>query len=173
MYKPNLSQWDIFISASWKQRGRVRVLANQLRNRGFSVYDFTDSRCRRTPEIPPEAFPEEFDPKIHDYAGHLARLSSLRAAVDENREALDNCRLVALLLPCGLDSQADWAYAVGAGKRSVVVGHPPAGERSPDHLWADAIVPDEAALFAWLVEHLPVAAAGLHARRAPQGGPGA
>jgi hypothetical protein len=37
----------------------------------LEVYDFTDPQCRKTPEIPPEAFPEQFDPLKHQYRSYL------------------------------------------------------------------------------------------------------
>jgi hypothetical protein len=54
------------------------------------------------------------------------------------------------LLPCGVNSHADWALGVGMGKKSVVVGCPRKGERSPVYLWADAILENETALMDWL-----------------------
>jgi glutaminase len=129
----------IYISSSWKNRERVRELADLIRDAGYDVYDFTDPRCRKTPEIPPEKFPEQFDPAEHVYGEYLQN-PAWREAVEENKKALDRCAAVVLLLPCGIDATADWAYAVGLGKKSVVIGHPPAGERSPVHLWANAMV---------------------------------
>lgn len=129
----------VYLSASWKKRELVRYLADLLRVERHEVYDFTDSSCRQSVEIPPERFPEQFDPALHVYADYLDR-PEWRAAVEENRNALRWCDAVVLLLPCGIDATADWAYAVGLGKRSIVMGSPRAGERSPVHLWADRIV---------------------------------
>jgi hypothetical protein len=155
----------IYISSSWKQRERVRTVAEKLRERGFDVYDFTDPKSRAafmkvyvdgnrlvtSSEIPPENFPEQFDPERHDYEAYLSR-PAWRDAMDCNRRALNHCDAVVLLLPCGNDAHADWAYAVGQGKFTVVAGHPPAGERSPTHLWANFIVEDDRAAIATLVE---------------------
>ena len=140
---------EIYISASWKQRVRVRSLAKRLREAGFDVFDFTDPGCRRAPVAAPEWFPEAFDPQLHDYSEYLNR-PEWQAAVWENREVLERCDAVVLLLPCGIDATADWAYAVAQGKLTVVVGHPSAGERSPVHLWADDILPDDDACIQWL-----------------------
>ena len=129
----------VYISASWKNRTNVRALAELLRVMGHEVYDFTDPACRQTPEIPPERFPGQFDPLRHTYAEYLDR-PEWRGAVEENRKAIQWCDVVLLLLPCGIDATADWAYGVGIGKRSLIVGSPRAGERSPVHLWADKIV---------------------------------
>lgn len=133
----------IYISSSWKNRVRVREIAILLRMNGLEVYDFTDPKCRKTPEIPPEAFPEQFDPLKHQYPSYLDAVPQWRQAVIENREALLKCDVCVLLLPCGADSHADWGVAVGAGKPSIVMGHPKVGERTPSHMWADAIIPDD------------------------------
>lgn len=132
---------NIYISASWKRRATVRALANTLKKLNFEVYDFTNPECRNSPEIPPERFLEQFDPTLHDYPTYLNQ-DEWRTAVEENKTALDRCDVVMLLLPCGIDATADWAYAVGKGKKSIIVGHPRAGERSPVHLWADAMTED-------------------------------
>jgi hypothetical protein len=139
---------NIYLSASWKQRERVRALAQRLRRQGHHVYDFTDPACRNAPEIPPEAYPDAFDPDIHDYGRYLNR-PVWNQAVECNRQALDWCDAVLLLLPCGLDAQADWAYAVGLGKLTCVVGKPLEGERHPTHLWADLIVATDAEAETW------------------------
>jgi hypothetical protein len=140
----------IYISSSWKNRDRVRALAVAMRAAGFAVYDFTDPACRETPEIPPEKFPDSFDPSCHTYRDYLAGTPEWHTAVECNRHALDNCSAVVLLLPCGADAHADWAYGVGRGKPSAVVGHPPAGERTPTHLWASALLRDESEVVPWL-----------------------
>ena len=129
----------IYISSSWKNREEVREIAKELRLQGHDVYDFTDPECRKSPEIPPEQFPEEYDPSVMVYRNYIIR-PEWQAAVDENRKAIADSDLIILLLPCGNDSHADWALGVGMGKKSIVVGRPRKGERSPVHLWADLIV---------------------------------
>jgi hypothetical protein len=115
-------------------------MAELLRRDGHIVYDFTDPSCRKTPEIPPEKYPEQFDPEQHNYRDYLLGNPEWRGAVLCNQQALDMCDCVVLLLPCGNDAHADWAYGVGKGKRSIVVGHPVAGDRTPTHMWADALL---------------------------------
>ncbi len=128
---------NIYLSSSWKNRDRVRALAITLRTGGHEVYDFTDPACRGVPEIPPERFPDQFDPEKHVYATYLNTAPEWRAAVMFNQKALDKCDMVVLMLPCGADAHSDWAYAVGKGRQSVIVGHPKAGERTPSHMWAN------------------------------------
>lgn len=142
----------IYISSSWKNREQVRAMAVSLRDNGHEVYDFTDPNCRKTCEIPPESYPEQFDPKRHHYPTYLDN-PDWRMAVNENRKSLQWCDAVLLLLPCGIDSTADWALAVGMGKTSIVIGHPKAGERSPVHLWADDMVDDIDEAIDWVNEN--------------------
>jgi hypothetical protein len=131
---------EVYISSSWKQRDRVRALAEMLRRVGVTVYDFTDPACRNAPEIPPEAFPEQFDPAKGSYEHYLRNVPHWKQAVDGNRKALDVCKVVILLLPCGNDAHADWAYGLAKGAYTIVAGHPKAGERTPSHLWCDKMV---------------------------------
>ena len=141
---------NVYISSSWKQREQVRALAVELRADGHEVYDFTDPACRNTPEIPPERFPEQFDPERHIYRDYIQSVPEWRDAVVCNRHALGWADVVVLLLPCGNDAHADWAYGVGVGKRSVVVGAPRAGDRTPTHMWADAILDHTTDVARWL-----------------------
>jgi hypothetical protein len=138
----------IYISSSWKNAEQVRLLADALRIHGHSVYDFTDRGCHKT-VISPDKYPVLFDPAKHIYADYINK-EDWRNAVNENREAISNVDLIVLLLPCGADSHADWALGVGMGKKSVVVGHPGKGERSPVHLWADAILPWPYDVILWI-----------------------
>ena len=154
-----LRQWpfthgikNIYISSSWKNRESVRELANQLTEDGYDVQDFTNPACRKSPEIPPEKFPEQFDPEKHIYREYLTSIPEWRAAVEGNREALDNCDAVVLLLPCGLDAHADAFYALGRDKYLIICGQPRAGERTPTHLWAHKLVDDFASVLSTLKE---------------------
>lgn len=139
---------NIYISSSWKNRDKVRELAAQLRGFGHEVYDFTDPACRKTPEIPPEKYPEKFNPDIHKYSEYINKPEWI-GAVMENKGAIHWADFIVLLLPCGSDSHADWALGVGLGKGSVVVGQPRKGERSPVHHWADKIFDDVQGFIDW------------------------
>lgn len=150
MTTPSERPLKIYIACSWKQRDRVRALAMALRRAGHDVYDFTDPACRDVPEIPPERFPEQFDPERGSYADYLRAVPEWADAVMCNRRALRRCDVAVLLLPCGADSHADWAFAVGAGKWTAVVCTQREGERTPSHLWADALLADDSAVAPWV-----------------------
>ena len=139
----------VYISSSWKNRIQVREMAIKLREMGHEVYDFTDPNCRKTPEIPPEKFPEEFDPEKHIYSQYI-RKDEWVDAIIENRKAIQNSEFIILLLPCGNDSHADWAYGVGLGIPNIVVGQPRKGERSPVHMWSDEILDNTEQLYKYV-----------------------
>lgn len=145
----------VYLSSSWKNRVRVRAFAEALRLCHLTPYDFTDPRCRQTPEIPPEKYPCLFDPAKHVYGDYL-NVPEWRTAVETNQRAIDACLLAVLLLPCGLDAHADWGYAVGRGKKTAIVGAPPAGERVPTHLWADAFCKTDLDALAWCCRTMQV-----------------
>lgn len=145
---PNLK---VYISSSWKNRDRVRYTADAIRLQGHEVYDFTDPKCREgIPEIPPEKFPDEFDPSRHNYREYINGTPEWRQAVLRNRRALEWCNVVVLLLPCGLDAHADAFYGLGRGSALAIVGQPKAGERVPTHMWADAFLDHDNEIPTWL-----------------------
>lgn len=118
-------------------------MAVRLRKDGHKVYDFTDPACRKTEEFPHEKRPEAYDPSVHKSYAELLRKNSSKgmyAAVMNNQEALRWCDLVVLLLPCGIDAHTDWAYALGQGKATVIVGSPHAGDISYNHCWAEKVL---------------------------------
>lgn len=134
---------NIYICSSWKQRENVRKLAAELRKLGHEVYDFTDPNCRKYSEIvPPEKYPEPFDPEIHNYYDYLSAKNDLWYVVLENKRVIKSANVVILLLPCGNDAHVDWGYGAGLGKMTFIVGHPGKGERSPAHLWASFFFKD-------------------------------
>lgn len=166
---PKREGHDVYLSSSWKNRVRVRTFADALRSRGISVYDFTDPSCRSTPEIPPENFPEAFDPERGEtYSAYLRSRPEWAAAVAGNRKAIARAEIVLLLLPCGLDAHADWAFAVGLGKKTAVVGAPAPGVRVPTHLWSDAMFEGDEEAVEWtasMMRALSVEGRRLAARR--------
>lgn len=144
---------NIYISSSWKNRDRVRAMAVTLRTvYDAIVYDFTDPACRGVPEIPPEMFPEQFDPEKGTYQEYLRSFPHWAEAVKGNRKAIEACDMVLLMLPCGNDAHADAYYGLGLGKTLIIVGQPKAGDRTPTHLWAEAMLDEDNDVFALISE---------------------
>lgn len=133
------SEMRIFLASSWKNREKVRAIAIELRVAGHNVYDFTDPRYRSVPPIPLERFSNLFDPAAGEYRDYLNRREWV-SVMEKNKQALNWCDAVILMLPCGLDAHADAYYAHSLGKTLMITGHPDKGERSFVHLWADKIM---------------------------------
>ncbi len=128
----------VYISSSWKNRLEVKEIAEKLESIGFDVYDFTNPKCRKTVEVPPENYPEEFDPEKHTYSTYI-KTPYFVVAVNESKDVIRMSDIVVLLLPCGNDAHIDWAFGLGLGKISYIIGHPNKGERTPTHNWATDI----------------------------------
>lgn len=143
---------NIYLASSWKNRERVRQFAIELRKHDFDVYDFTDPNCRAGLELPPEKFPDEFDPDRHLYFVYINRELWYKSVM-ANKDALDRCDVVVLMLPCGLDAHADAFYALGRGKRLIVTGQPRKGERTPTHLWAEILLYNDNNVLSYLKEN--------------------
>ena len=90
----------------------------------------------------------EFDPSKHNYMEFLHSMPRLINAVRENHRTIREAESMIMLLPCGNDAHADWAYAHGLGKFSIIIGHPKPGEHSGTHVWADRWYPNEDAFLA-------------------------
>jgi len=143
----------IYISSSWKNRENVREMALRLREDGHKVFDFTDPECRKTEEFPHEKRPKPYDSKKHKSYSTLLRNSDMYAAVMNNQEAIRWCDLVVLLLPCGLDAHADWAYGLGLGKATIIVGTPRDGDTVYTHCWADKVFDDPEDIYHFILTH--------------------
>jgi len=130
----------VFISSTWKNVNSVRKMAERLRNEGHIVYDFTDRKCRKTPEHMSTEDKNVFNPEKDNYCQHMESQVELYACVMNNQEALRWCDLCILLQPCGVAANVDWAYALGAGKSTIVCGKPRADFVCGAHLWADKII---------------------------------
>lgn len=138
---------DVYIASSWKNVEKVRELADRLRALNISVYDFSDQRCRNIDQGAGAV--EPFDPERESYEAHLRASPQFLRTVQENRSALHQCQICVLILPCGNDAHADWGYAVGAQKRTCIVGHPNKGDRTSTHLWASQFMDTLAGAAAW------------------------
>lgn len=148
-----IPKFDVYLSSSWKNRDRVRALAIRIEaEAGLRVFDFTNPACRNVPEIPPERFPVQFDSSKHKYMHYIQAVPEWRAAVQFNRQVIERCRVAVLMLPCGNDAHADWAYAVGRGLRTAVVGSPKDGDRTPSHMWCDAFCGEDEGVLRWLAD---------------------
>ncbi len=112
----------IYLASSWRNSQYPAALA-ELHKAGFNVYDF------RNDEV---AFRwADFDPDWKGWSpGQVLEAMSrpeVRRAFHADKVALDECDALVLLLPCGASAHAEFGYAVGQGKRTLIV-MPPASE---------------------------------------------
>lgn len=141
----------VYVSSSWKNQARTREIAELIRSSGHEAFDFTDSTTRGgTTEIPPEMLPKSFDPSSGNYRTYLHTQPGWEHVISQNRRALNWCNVVVMLLPCGHDAHADSFYGLGRGAALAIVGKPEAGERTPNHLWADVLLDNDGEIVPWL-----------------------
>jgi|GEM_PF-2405482 hypothetical protein len=132
----------IFIASSWKNKDQVFKLAKLLENAGHSVYNFADFSKRTAAPIDEEELNSSFHSMNFTGKGYRNFISQIKYTdiINENRKAINECHLLILLLPCGLDANIDWAYAVGKGKPTILCGVPYIGSRCLNHQFADVII---------------------------------
>lgn len=118
----------IYVASSWKNLMQQGVV-HTLRALGHDVYDF------RHPADGDKGFSwAEIDPdgdsvdvkKRWNHAQYLEALNhpAARRGFKFDMDALTECDLCVLVLPCGKSSHLEMGYAVGAGKRTAILLEP-------------------------------------------------
>lgn len=107
---------EIYVASSWRNEARYREVLNALRLEGYSVYDFKNPKsafgwadCGLTTPIGPIEY--------------LKKLNHPKAVkgFQNDKDALDNCKVLILVLPCGLSAHLELGYAAGAGKKTIIL----------------------------------------------------
>ena len=104
------------------------------------MYDYTDPRCRNTPELPPENA-IEWDPKTTLYGDHLA-VCGYDDSIAENMRHLREAASFVMLLPSGSDTHVELGIALALNIPSYVIGNPRNFDVTPSHLKANKWFPD-------------------------------
>ena len=110
----------IYLASSWRNENQPG-LVSLLRDRGHEVYDF------RHPSEVDEGFAwSEIDEDWLNWtpAAFLGKLTTHPRAASGyafDKKALDWCDTCVLLLPCGRSAHLEAGYAIGQGKRTVIV----------------------------------------------------
>lgn len=134
----------VYIASSWKNAENVRAAAELLRLRGAEVDDFTDASRGRYVfsyiDLP------DYD-KINGI--DFLKLEQAQKAFAEDKKMIDWADAVLLILPCGRSAHMEAGYAVGRGKKLVIMGKFPPGEFDVMHGFADLVTdnPVEALTF--------------------------
>lgn len=105
----------IYVASSWRNDLQPHVV-NIFRTYGHEVYDFRDSEGFSWHEIDSEWEQWGFDDYVkglnHDYA---------KRGFAKDMAALKWCDACVLVTPCGRSAHLELGWAVGAGKKTVVI----------------------------------------------------
>ena len=117
----------IYVASSWRNELQPRVVA-ALRARGHEVHDYKASAS--TPGQLEDFSTLRLEP------AHFRQLLSThplaQTLFDKDMGALQTCEACVLVLPCGKSAHLELGWAVGAGKRTVVLLQ---GECEPDLMY--------------------------------------
>ena len=115
---------NIYIASSWKNSQDVIKLKNLLVERSHSVDAFCDFDDK-------DRFVFDFKeiPNWEDYnAISFLTLDRVQKAYVQDKEMIEWCDCLILLLPSGKSSHLEAGYAKGLGKRVAIIGDFPKGE---------------------------------------------
>jgi len=143
----------IYLATSWRNTQQP-ALVELLRSIGHEVYDF------RVPSAEQGGFHwSEVDPDYKSwtakaFADALVDSAATHRGFSFDKDALDWCNTCVLLLPCGRSAHLEAGYAVGRGKRTIILlmdDHPLEPELM--YLLCDQIVTTIPTLIAALRHH--------------------
>jgi hypothetical protein len=151
----------VYVASSWKNETLQPTVVSGLRKLGCEVYDF------RHPKPGDDGFSwSEIDPQwrswnmaqFRDALGHPLAVDGFKSDMD----ALKACDACVLVLPCGKSAHLELGYAVGAGKKTVILGLPMNGPHEPELMYkmCDAVFGSLGELYAWAGEQLAPRVAG-------------
>lgn len=113
----------IYVASSWRNTERLDNVVRALRGAGHEVYDFREDGGFHWSDV---------DPKIQQGAGFVAETPAREymdfvmhplatAGFDRDMKHLDEADTVVLVLPCGKSAHLELGYAIGQGKRTVIL----------------------------------------------------
>lgn len=127
---------NIYLASSWKNGQVITNLAKLLRAQGFQVDAFTDGSTGR----------HVFHYKDLADAEQLNAMTALeneqvQKAFEEDRKWLDGSDVVVLALPSGKSAHLEAGYAVGKGKKLIILqlDYFPEGEFDVMYGFADLV----------------------------------
>ncbi len=130
---------EIYVASSWRNEYQPAVV-EVLRACGWSVYDF------RNPGEGLHGFAwSEVDPLWQEWT--VDRFRECLNHEVSNRgfysdfDALRDCRLIVLVLPCGRSAHLELGHAIGRGARSIIYYPPGIQQQEPELMYkmADCI----------------------------------
>lgn len=100
----------IYLASSWRNDYQPQIL-EFLRASGYDVYDFKDADGFKWSEIDPDWEKWATERYVNALQHPLANKGFAR-----DMDALRDCDILVLLLPCGRSAHLEAGWAVGAGK---------------------------------------------------------
>ncbi len=109
----------VYVASSWRNNAQPSVVT-ALRQAGFDVYDF------KNPAPGDDGFHwSEIDPdwKAWDSRVFAEKLDHpiAQAGFRKDIDALDECDICVLVMPCGRSAHLEMGYALGAGKLGIII----------------------------------------------------
>ena len=138
----------VYVASSWRNDRYPLVIA-ALKDAGHEVYDFRDPPDKTAlfnwSDICPAAYPNLHE--LRDVLRHPVAAKAMQSDFDAMKEA----EVVVMALPCGKSAHLELGWAVGAGKKTVILMES-YGRAAPElsYRLADHIVDSVAALLVLL-----------------------
>lgn len=132
----------VYVASSWRNAQQPAVVAS-LRARGFGVYDFRNPGAGTGFAWSEVGLAGVGEGRVVGAREHLAALEHERAVrgFQSDFDAMQAADTFVLVLPCGRSAHLELGWAVGAGKRTVILLDDPCTPelmyRMVDHLALD------------------------------------
>lgn len=133
--KERRSGINIYVASSWKNSSQ-QTLVQMLVDKGYNVYDFKHPNNIIDDSMKNGFHWSDVDPNYKNLDSEaLLKLFEHQKVqnhfyIDFN--ALDNCDICILLLPCGKSAHIEAGYAVGRGKETIICTN---GERTDEIMY--------------------------------------
>lgn len=111
---------DFTILSSYRNKDKVEYLVQEIRNRGYTCYNFCDK-----PADPnnADAHPEE-QMKVFEADRDFYADKHFQMLFEKDMAGLKKASTVILLQPCGLSAHMEAGIAYGLGKPLIMIGKP-------------------------------------------------
>lgn len=112
----------IYVASSWRNE-RLTEVVKQLRDAGHEVYDFREDGGFSWSDIDPSipgGIGVEANTPARKYM-EMVHSPIAAAGFERDMKHLDEADTVVLVLPSGKSSHAEFGYAVGQGKRTIIL----------------------------------------------------
>lgn len=113
----------IYVASSWRNTERLNAVVKALREEGNEVYDFREDGGFSWSDIDPSipgGIGVEADTSARDYM-EMVRHPVATKGFERDMKHLDDADTLVLVLPCGKSAHSEFGYAVGKGKRTVIL----------------------------------------------------